>query len=160
MSIPNTAKTHQVKIKDKIFLQFLSCINSLSFRKDLKHLYLFTEERFWPVTIQLCAFRAYIFYIFPFQNLLYYFLKQLSFSRWKKEKKKKKTTIVWHFAPQCAISQKCWGCYIAESYFSDNIHKINTSKSSFRQIFCHWKSWSQDHGTMYPLTFSVSVPRH
>lgn len=86
MSIPNTAKTHQVKIKDKI-LQFLSCINSLSFRKDLKHLYLFTEERFWPVTIQLCAFRAYIF---PFQNLLYYFLKQLSFSRWKKEKKKKK----------------------------------------------------------------------
>lgn len=104
MSIPNTAKTHQVKIKDKIFLQFLSCINSLSFRKDLKHLYLFTEERFWPVTIQLCAFRAYIF---PFQNLLYYFLKQLSFSRWKKEKKKKKTTIVWHFAPQCAISQKC-----------------------------------------------------
>lgn len=156
MSIPNTAKTHQEKIKYKISLQILSCINSLSFRKDLKHLYLFIEERFWPVTIQLCAFRAHII---PFQNLIYYFLKQSSFSRWKKEKKKKKT-IVWHFAPQCAISQKCWGCCIAESYFSDNIHKINTSKSSFRQIFCHWKSWSQDHSTIYPLTFSVPVPRH
>lgn len=82
-SIPNTAKIHQVKIKAKLSLQNLPCINSLSFRKCLKHLYLFTDKRFCPVITQLCAFRADII---PFINLPYQSLKQPSFSRWKKIK--------------------------------------------------------------------------
>lgn len=73
MSIPIIAKIHQVKIKEKLSLQNLPFINSLSFRKCLKHLYLFTDKRFWPVITQLCTFRVHIILLL---NLLYYYLNQ------------------------------------------------------------------------------------
>lgn len=46
INITNKEKIYQVKLKDKLFLQNLLCINSLSFRKCLKHLYLFTDKIF------------------------------------------------------------------------------------------------------------------
>jgi len=83
ISIPNRTNLHRVKIKDKLSFQNLLCINSLSFRKCLKHLYLSKDKRFWPVITQLGTFRANVIL---FLNLLYYSLNQPRFSRWKKIK--------------------------------------------------------------------------
>lgn len=117
-------KIYQAKLKEKLFLQNLPCINSLSFRKCLKHLYLFTDK----ILLACNKTNAHISSTYHCLSKLVLLLSKTGFFFFKRCKNNKDNLCDFtHFAPWCSISQILCHCSFAEGYFI-NVNKINTSK--------------------------------